>query len=112
MYQFARRLKELRLSHKMTQQALAEKLGIAKSTVSMYENGKRQPDFETLEAIADLFNVSLGSLMEEKDSKPEPAAPTTLAAHFEGQEFTQEEIEEIKRYADYIRVRNQSETNK
>ena len=46
----------------LTQEQLAEKLGVAKSTISMYENGKRKPSFEALEALADFFNVNLGVL--------------------------------------------------
>ncbi len=60
---FRKRLRELRLSRNLTQDKLAQELGIAKSTISMYENGNREPDFETLELIADYFNVTLGSLM-------------------------------------------------
>jgi repressor LexA len=64
---FAERLKDLRKTRKMTQSQLAETLGIAKSTVSMYENNRREPDLEMLEAIADIFNVDLNSLVSKKD---------------------------------------------
>lgn len=60
---FKKRLRELRTSRNLTQNKLAEELGIAKSTISMYENGNREPDFETLELIADYFNVTMGSLV-------------------------------------------------
>ena len=65
---FKKRLRELRLSRNLTQDKLAQELGIAKSTISMYENGNREPDFETLELIADYFNVTLGSLMSRPDN--------------------------------------------
>ncbi len=65
---FFKRLKELRVSRNMTQSQLADLLGVAKSTVSMYENGRREPDLETLEAIADIFNVDLNSLASSKDT--------------------------------------------
>lgn len=52
-------LKYLRERSELSQAELANKLGLAKSTVSMYEVGKRQPDFETLELIADFFNVDM-----------------------------------------------------
>lgn len=48
---------------KKSQAELADKLGVSKSTVGMYELGKREPDFETLEAIADLFNVDMNFLL-------------------------------------------------
>ena len=55
-------LKKLRLQKGWTQERLAEIMGVGKSTISMYENGNRTPDFETLEAIADLFNVDMNTL--------------------------------------------------
>lgn len=60
---FKDRLRNLRKARNLTQDKLAADLGIAKSTISMYENGNREPDFETLELIADYFNVNLGSLL-------------------------------------------------
>ena len=60
---FKDRLRTLRKSRNLTQNKLADDLKISKSTISMYENGNREPDFETLEVIADYFNVSLGSLI-------------------------------------------------
>lgn len=55
------RLRYLRKQDCVTQQQLADKIGVAKSTISMYENGQREPDFETLEAIADFFNVKMST---------------------------------------------------
>lgn len=48
----------------MTQEDLAKALGIGRSTVAMYEKGLREPNFETLEAIADYFNVSMSELID------------------------------------------------
>ena len=55
-------LRNLRKQDGITQADLARILGISKSTISMYECGKREPDFETLEAIADHFNVDMNRL--------------------------------------------------
>ena len=62
-------LKYLRNRDKLSQSELAEKLGVAKSTISMYEVGKREPDFEPLEAIADLFNVDMNFLLGKDGSE-------------------------------------------
>nr|DAS54505.1 MAG TPA: Repressor protein CI [Caudoviricetes sp.] len=59
---FAKRLKELRASRGLTQDDLARELNLAKSSISMYENGNRKPSFEVLEAIADYFNVNMDTL--------------------------------------------------
>lgn len=63
MGKFQNILKELRTSHNLTQDGLAKKLKISRSTVGMYEKGAREPDFETLELIADFFNVDTDYLL-------------------------------------------------
>lgn len=55
--------KKLRLSHGYTQAELADALGISRSRIGMYETGAREPDFETLEIIADFFNVDTDFLL-------------------------------------------------
>ena len=63
MAAFKDMLKYLRTREKLSQAELASKLGVAKSTISMYEVGNREPDFKTLEAIADLFHVDMNFLL-------------------------------------------------
>ena len=55
-------LKNLRKEHKYTQEQLANRLGVANSTVSMYERGERFPDYEMMIAISDIFNVDMNVL--------------------------------------------------
>jgi transcriptional regulator with XRE-family HTH domain len=61
-------LKRLRKSAGWSQEELGKKLGLAKSTISMYENGTREPSLEILEAIADIFNVDMNTLTDSKVS--------------------------------------------
>lgn len=68
MTEYAKRLQELRKKKGLTQDELAEKLHTSRSRVSMYEQGKRQPDFEMQEAIADFFNVNIDYLFGRSDS--------------------------------------------
>lgn len=56
-------LKSLRTSRDLTQDELAKILKISRSTIGMYEKGAREPDFETLELIADYFNVDIDYLL-------------------------------------------------
>ena len=61
----------------MTQEDLGKALGQSASSITMYETGRREPDFETLEALADIFNVPLASLVSEENTKSSvDAAPT------------------------------------
>jgi len=57
------RIKELRKINKMTQQDLADKLKLAKSTISQYENSVNEPDNLTMQRIADIFEVSVDYLL-------------------------------------------------
>lgn len=63
MSNFQTRFKQLRLDANLTQVELAKELGISRSTVGMYETGERNPDSDTLELIADYFNVDLDFLL-------------------------------------------------
>lgn len=70
-------LKKLR--GKRTQEEVAKLLGISRARYSHYENGVRQPDFNTLEQLANFYNVSTDYLLgrsskEDKDSLPELTA--------------------------------------
>ena len=65
---FADMLKKLRTDCGWSQQELAKKAGLAKSTISMLENGERKPSFEVLETLADIFNVNLDVLRGRTDS--------------------------------------------
>lgn len=70
MSNFSKTLKQLRMKNDMTQAQLAERLGISGSSVSMYERGEREPDFETQELIADFFNVDMNYLMGYNTEMP------------------------------------------
>ena len=63
---FSVRLKELRLQHGFSQEELSEQIGIKQSSYSDWENGKFKPNYEKLEKIADLFDVSLDWLVGRK----------------------------------------------
>lgn len=63
MSDFGKALRQLRLGKKLSQAELAEYIGVSKSSINMYERGEREPGFETIEAIADFFNVDMNHLL-------------------------------------------------
>lgn len=69
MATFAERLRSLRQEKGWSQQRLADELKLSKSSVNMYERGEREPGFETMESIADLFNVDMNYLYGRTDIK-------------------------------------------
>lgn len=62
------RLKELREKKGVSQLKLAMDLNMNQNSVSRYETGARQADYETLIAFADYFNVSVNYLLERTEN--------------------------------------------
>ena len=86
-------LKEARLRSGLSQKEVAENIGVAKSTYSLYESGNREPNVNTIKKIADSADTLLG-LNDEL---------TTLAAHFDGKEYTEDELNEIRQFAEFVK---------
>lgn len=61
------RLRKLRQDMGVTQEQLADDLSVAKSTIGMWENQKREPDLKMLEKIADFFKTSVDYLIGRVD---------------------------------------------
>ena len=96
---FIDNLKELLETHNMTNKEFAQKIGVKASSVSMWMNGNSLPRMGTLDKIADLFSVSVDSLVTSKDSD----TVSTLAAHFDGEEYTEEQLKRIEEFAKFIK---------
>lgn len=60
--QFGKRLKIIRLAAKMTQEQLADSVGVTIESISNIERGIHGPSFDTLEKIADVLKVSVKNL--------------------------------------------------
>ena len=92
---FANRLTALRKNKGLSQIDLAKAAGVSRSTISMYEIGAREPDFNALNKIADCLGVSVSELIDNK------AEDTTVIA--EAQRRQNEE--ELARYLEMLRTR-------
>lgn len=67
MATFGERFKELRIEKKLTQDKLAEKFFIQKSSISKYENNVHIPEIDILQKFADFFGVSIDYLLGRSD---------------------------------------------
>jgi transcriptional regulator with XRE-family HTH domain len=76
---------------------LAKKIGVPPQTIySIIKRDSKKADIEVLLKIADVFGVNAEYFVY--DEKPQ-----TIAAHFDGTEFTEEELEEIKQFAEFVK---------
>lgn len=63
-----KRLKELRLKKRLTQEELGKVIHVSKVSISGYESGNRTPDTETLQRLADYFDVTTDYLLGRSDN--------------------------------------------
>ena len=73
---FRIRLKELREARGYSQYSFADKFGVAQSTVGSWEAGKREPNFDTMQRLADFFGVSVDYLLGRESAPDGPPAPS------------------------------------
>lgn len=66
------RLKDIRKEQGLLQKDLAAHLGITQQAYANYESGKREPDYDTLAKLADIFNVSVDYLLGRTDDPTPP----------------------------------------
>lgn len=85
---FGEKLRVLRTEQKLTQQQLAERIGVAKSVVSYYESGDRYPSYDVLIRIAGVFrtttdyllNISASTVVDVSDLTEEDVAVVRTVA--------------------------------
>lgn len=65
--EIGKKLRELRKAMCLTQEELAATLGLSRVNYTRYETNKARPDYETLVALADYFDVSLDELFGRKE---------------------------------------------
>lgn len=83
-----KRLAELRNKKGLSQYELANRLGFSRGKLANYEQGSRQPDYETLDIIADFFNVSTDYLLGRVEN-PELKNKVTVTG--QGNDLTADE---------------------
>ena len=109
------KIAELRKAAHLTQEKFAAIIGVARSTIAMYETDKSEPDFNILQKIADYFHVSTDYLLgrEEKSSTaeqesggiviPEKYKDVAVAFHGGADNLTQADIDDIVRFIEFTK---------
>lgn len=95
---FAERIKELRKEKGITQVELAEAIGLSKGTVAMWEVGKREANFETLDKLADYFGKSVDYILGRSDDGSKNACEEDMVNRMIDIQSTETVIRNIKEY--------------
>lgn len=100
--QFGDRLKELREEKELKQAELASLFNISPSTIGMYEQNRRTPDFALLNSIADYFGVSVDYLLGRTNIRN--YEENTIAAHTDDrtQQLSEEGRKKLDDFIDYL----------
>lgn len=106
------RIRNLCKGRKISINDLENALGYSKNT--LYRLKTQTPGADKLEAIADYFDVSTDYLLGRTEHKklPEDSSVHTIAAHHEGAEWTEEELQEIEEFKRFVAMRREARKNK
>lgn len=77
---FAESLRYKRKLQNLTQEALAERLGVTPHTIQSYEAGRREPDFQMLGRLADALGIQPWELIQPQGAEPSRIEPTPTQA--------------------------------
>lgn len=81
---------------------LARESGVPYTTIDgFYKKGSENAKLSTLKKLCTYFNCTLDYLADDAVND----SPTTIAAHFDGDDFTEDELEDIRAYADFVKNR-------
>jgi transcriptional regulator with XRE-family HTH domain len=115
-------LKDLRKSLNLTQQQVADEIGISRTSYTRYEIDEREPDNATLIKIANLFHVSTDYLLGKtniKQTVDELSSSESIVITEYQKELLQKNDElnpeyqaELKKYADLLKIKQAIDNNK
>ena len=69
-YMISDRLRQIRKEHKLTQQNVADVLGVDRTTYTVYELGTTTPSTATLVKLSQIYNVTVGYLIGVEENNP------------------------------------------
>lgn len=100
---FTDKLDSLMAEKGINKSILSKEAGIPYTTIAgFYTKGTDNTKLSTLRKLSAYFGCSIDYLADDSL----PIEPTTLAAHFDGEEYTESELEEIKQFAAFVKNRN------
>ncbi|NLT94075.1 MAG: helix-turn-helix transcriptional regulator [Clostridia bacterium] len=112
-------IKKYREENNLSLREFADKCDLSHSYISKLEEGKDprsgkkiEPTLDTVKKISEAINIPLDELLKMigyiEPSIPETDPPIeTIAAHHDGEDWTEEELEEIERFKEFVRMKRQ-----
>lgn len=99
------RITTLRKRTPMRQADVAKKVGVARTTYGMYETGNREPDYQILVRIAEVFDVTIDYLLTGNDNNVDlnNLRPDESMHYFDMEGLSEEDIAEIQKQIEYLR---------
>ncbi|REH95123.1 transcriptional regulator [Staphylococcus felis] len=94
-------LKRLMKEHNIDQKELAEAIGVSQPTISNWLKQTKYPRIKKIQDLADYFNVPKSKITESQKLQQD-----TMAAHFDKDGLTPEEIDEVNRFIEWVRNRD------
>lgn len=76
---FSEKLKEIRKDKGLSQEQLAEKIGVSRQAITKWETGKGLPDVENMVIIAEIFKTTLDELLRDSAIKQESEKPVFIS---------------------------------
>lgn len=95
-------LQELMKERNIDQKELAEAIGVTQPTVSNWIQQTKYPRIKRIQQLADYFNVPKSRITEDKNEIKQD----TMAAHFDKDGLTEEEIEEVNKFIQWVKNRD------
>ena len=110
---FKERLKELRKENNMTQQELADNLGLVRTAIANYETGRTVPDAETLNLIANILSTTTDYLLGRANyipkEKNKPSSTDIISEDI--RKLSPESQEELKKLIELYKMRDMQKRN-
>lgn len=99
---FTDKLDALMAEKGINKSILSKESGIPYTTIAgFYTKGADNVKLSTLRKLSSYLGCSIDYLADDDNTD----APTTLAAHFEGDEYTEDELDEIRQFAEFVKNR-------
>ncbi len=114
---FSYNLRRLLMERNKTQLELSKYIGVSNTTVNNYVKGYNMPRMDKIDKICSFFNIKRSDLLENKQITEPPATLQSIedidftgidriAAHYKGEEFSEESLNAIQDFVEYVRMKN------